>query len=76
MITPAPCANINWQQATIETHGAKQVAVQRVLPLVVREGGEASAWGRGSADIVDQDVDAAEAIPHSADDLSPPPRPC
>src|SRR5262249_6709650 len=44
-------------------------AVQCVLPIVVREGGEASARCRRPANIVDQNFDTAEAVPHSADDL-------
>src|SRR5205823_2488864 len=43
--------------------------VQRVLPMFVSECGEASARCRRPSDIVDQNVDAAEAIPHVADDL-------
>jgi hypothetical protein len=57
------------QQPPVEPHGGQQVAVQRLLPLVVREGSEAAARGRCPADVVDQDVDAAEALPHKADDL-------
>jgi hypothetical protein len=46
------------QQPPIETHSRQQVAVRRVLPLVVREGGEAATQGRRSADSVDQHVNA------------------
>ena len=68
-MTPAPCANINGSSPRSRRTAASRLLFNACLPIVVREGGEASAWCRRPADIVDQDVDAAEAIPHRADDL-------
>jgi hypothetical protein len=57
------------EQPTVETNCGEQVAVHRVLPMLVSECGEPSARCRRSSDIVDQNVDPAQAIPHMGDDL-------
>jgi hypothetical protein len=56
------------QQRAIEAHSRHQVEGELRLPLAVIEHGEATRWRLGSAEHVDDDVDAAECVEHRLGD--------
>ena len=61
-----------WQEAAIQSDGGEQVRVERLLPIVIGQRQCAPARRRGTADVVDQDVEAAETIHGRLDDLIDP----
>jgi hypothetical protein len=55
------------KECAIKADGGEQVGVDRVLPIVVAESQHAAARRRRAADIVDEDVHAAEAVHYLPD---------
>ena len=50
------------QEAAIEPDRGEQISVELSVPVVLAQGGEAAGRCGGASEVVDEDVDAAEAI--------------
>src|SRR5712691_805434 len=61
-----------WQASAIQADGGEQVRVERMLPIVIGQRQCTAARRCGTADVVDQDVKAAETIHYRLDDLIDP----
>src|SRR5262245_52972432 len=56
------------KERAIEPNGGEKVGVYGLLPIVIAESERAAAGCAGAADIVDEDVQAAETILYVPDD--------
>ena len=61
-----------WQESAIQADRREQIQIQLALPPLVRESGKPARRCGRSADVVNQDVDAAVSFENGAGDLANP----